>query len=99
MWKLTNQQFDALTQGECHYCGAPPSKIGNAHRNGKSICYGNYVYNGIDRVDNNQGYVEGNVVSCCHRCNHAKKNYSFEEFQDWIDAVYCRLHKARGVGA
>jgi hypothetical protein len=39
--------------------------------------------NGIDRIDNEVGYEEDNVVSCCKRCNWAKGQGTFESFQEW----------------
>lgn len=38
------------------------------------------IYGGIDRVDNNKGYVEGNVVSCCVRCNMMKSSQEKDNF-------------------
>jgi hypothetical protein len=35
---------------------------------------------GIDRVDNNLGYVEGNMASCCFTCNKMKGTMSKETF-------------------
>ena len=35
---------------------------------------------GIDRVDNTQGYIEGNMVACCEVCNHMKWNLTREAF-------------------
>ena len=35
---------------------------------------------GLDRVDNKKGYVVGNVVPCCWRCNVMKAQLSREEF-------------------
>jgi hypothetical protein len=43
--------------------------------------------NGIDRVDSNRGYVEGNVTTSCRRCNIAKNDMSLEEFKAWIKRV------------
>lgn len=45
-------------------------------------------FNGLDRVDNAQGYVAGNVVSCCRMCNVAKNNHTVEEFLTWIERVH-----------
>jgi hypothetical protein len=54
----------------CYYCGAEASNSRT-----KKLKYENPVtlrYNGIDRVDNVDGYVKGNVVPCCDDCNTAK---------------------------
>ena len=37
---------------------------------------------GLDRVDNNKGYVIGNIVACCTNCNLAKSTLTKEEFFD-----------------
>lgn len=34
---------------------------------------------GLDRLDNSQGYIEGNIVSCCKICNMIKGNYLTSE--------------------
>lgn len=38
---------------------------------------------GIDRVDNNIGYIFSNCVACCYRCNVAKGNLTIEEWNRW----------------
>jgi hypothetical protein len=35
---------------------------------------------GLDRKDNNKGYLQENVVPCCHTCNTIKKFKSYEQF-------------------
>jgi hypothetical protein len=40
--------------------------------------------NGIDRSDNDRGYITGNVVTACRMCNTAKNNHSLDEFLLWI---------------
>ncbi len=47
--------------------------------------------NGIDRVDNLKGYIEGNVVSCCSDCNYAKKARTVMEFKEWSLRVADRM--------
>jgi len=56
----------------------------------QSICNycGSENAQGIDRVDNSQGYTISNCVSCCNFCNHAKKNYPKEEFLNHIKRIY-----------
>lgn len=77
-FSLTREQWDAMTQLNCFYCGSEPSNIAT-HR-----YHGAFVYNGIDRLDPNKGYIEGNVVPCCFECNRAKNDMSYSQFLDWI---------------
>lgn len=35
---------------------------------------------GVDRIDNTKGYVEGNMCACCSTCNFIKRDRSVEEF-------------------
>jgi hypothetical protein len=44
--------------------------------------------NGIDRIDNNRGYVEDNVVTCCQFCNLAKGTQHPQEFIDKMKAIH-----------
>ena len=67
--------FVELTSSDCYYCGDKPQAI-SANQNNT----GSYTYNGIDRVDNKQGYVTGNVVACCKACNYAKHVNSAEDY-------------------
>lgn len=39
--------------------------------------------NGIDRVDNQRGYEEDNVVTACLMCNIGKNDYTKAEFLSW----------------
>ncbi len=85
-FKLTEKQFKKLTQQDCHYCETKPNNIVKG-----GGCIGEYIYNGIDRVDNKKGYVIGNVVPCCKRCNQAKRNLTLQEYQDWIKRSYNKM--------
>ena len=67
-------------------CGVPPQQIRSSKgRNG------DYTYNGIDRVDNEKGYVHGNVEACCGTCNFLKGNLSLAEFHAAILRIIERL--------
>ncbi len=82
---LTLSDFEKITQCNCHYCGALPSNIAN-NPIYKSVD-SEYVYNGIDRVDNTKGYTLDSCVPCCHTCNWAKGKMPQEEFYHWIRQV------------
>lgn len=74
-FKLTRERVIELLGGDCFYCGAKPSSV-CARRE----CFGSFLYNGIDRLNNSVGYIEGNVVSACWRCNMMKRDLDKDEF-------------------
>ena len=76
---LTLERFHELMTARCQYCDIEPYL-----RTNKREAYGDYVHGGIDRVDNDEGYLSENCVPCCPLCNHAKKNMTLEAFQSWI---------------
>ena len=89
-YNLTEKQFAEITQKPCYYCGAIPN---NKHKQKESN--GDYIYNGIDRVDNNKGYTIDNVVPCCKTCNSAKGRLTLQEFKDWIERAYNKTFKEK----
>lgn len=81
-FKLTREEFKALTKKECHYCGVLPEKSFRGARSN-----GEYVYNGIDRINSNKDYTLDNVVPCCETCNKAKLDLSYDDFLNWINRI------------
>lgn len=83
-FELSKETFASLVSQNCDYCGRPPAQkvtsVLPAHPE--------FVYNGIDRIENAKGYVDGNVVPCCGPCNDMKCDKSREEFLRLIAAVY-----------
>ena len=69
---LSKALFESLLIQPCFYCG---------HSIPNQI-------NGIDRVDNNKGYIEGNVVPCCEICNTLKGTNHPQEFIDKLYTVH-----------
>lgn len=82
-FKLSKERFRELTSANCHYCGVVPSQ--SAYSNGYRTS--DYTYNGIDRKDNNEGYIEGNVLTCCKDCNFSKRDMSYEKFVDYHNRI------------
>jgi hypothetical protein len=82
-WGLSKEEFKKLVTGNCVYCGILPNK----ERKPNKGVYGGFMYTGIDRIDNNIGYIKGNVVSCCWDCNRAKGSLTVEEFLAWIKRI------------
>jgi elongation factor P hydroxylase len=87
-FSLNKEEFRNLTDGNCYYCGMSPQGI-----QVKKDSNGAYVYNGIDRIDNNKGYISGNVVACCKWCNRSKNTRKLDDFINWINEVHKHLTK------
>jgi len=85
IFNLSLYDFKNLTSGYCYYCGTKPKQITKSH---KSHYWGSYIYNGIDRVDNNKGYFISNCVPCCKQCNYAKHELSLRQFYQLIRKIY-----------
>jgi hypothetical protein len=78
-FSLSEKTFRELTKSLCYYCGSPPLQESNT-----SHAVTPYLYNGIDRIDSDLGYVKGNVVASCKFCNYAKLDRSTKEFTNWL---------------
>ncbi len=63
-WSITLPDYRELISLACFYCEGKLSPAGI----------------GLDRVDNRLGYIPGNVVPCCKRCNDLKGRGSFNDF-------------------
>jgi len=69
---LPKTMFNELILQPCFYCSY--KKDGEV--------------NGIDRLNNNEGYQEDNVVPCCEVCNRAKGTQHPQEFVDKLHAIH-----------
>lgn len=78
-WEIDYEDWFRLSQEDCTYCNASPSNYMNIYK---------FRYNGIDRVNNDEGYNLNNCVPCCRTCNTAKSNMTMEEFLDWIGRIH-----------
>lgn len=57
-WKLTFEKYAPYCPMPCHYCSNNFGEVGV----------------GLDRIDNNKGYEEGNILPCCGNCNKLRSN-------------------------
>jgi len=89
-FSLTKERFLELALEDCFYCGSKPSNVFRSKSNN-----GDFIYNGIDRINPSKGYVEGNIVTCCWICNQAKRNTSVNDFYIWIKTIYNNLSNKR----
>lgn len=96
VWDLTPEAFETLIREDCVYCGKSPTDepvtLLQAGRYTEPLSY-----NGIDRLNNSDGYTSGNAVSCCTICNRAKRELSIGAFTVWLDRI--KSHKPTNVAA
>jgi hypothetical protein len=88
---LTFEQFYELSQKNCIYCNKLPSQVAiitNDPNNYIDKTDENFIYNGIDRINNNLRHISMNCASCCKECNYAKSNRTREDFINWAYRVY-----------
>jgi len=79
---LSFDEFYRLSQQPCYYCGELNTNVELSEFEN-----GDFLYNGIDRVNNSGGYVIDNCVSCCIKCNVIKKGISTEMARKIINFI------------
>lgn len=47
-----------------------------------------FIYNGLDRIDQIKGHTKDNVVVCCKTCNYMKRDNSSQDFLDQIKRIH-----------
>lgn len=82
VFTLSDEQVLTIFSSNCFYCGVVPS---NCQLRRQTT--GGFIYSGIDRQDNNEGYTPTNSVPCCRICNFAKGTMTTTEFLNWARRV------------
>lgn len=85
-FNLSLEECIDLYKSKCFYCNSPQS---NSMKVGKVIV----KYNGIDRLNNSEGYYTENVVPCCKLCNYAKNATDYVDFINHINKIYSNLQR------
>lgn len=82
-YSMSDDFLFSLVKNPCYYCNSEPFK---PHREDN-----NFLYNGLDRIDNNIGYLESNVVPCCFICNKMKGVLNEGEFMEHLNKIFTRV--------
>lgn len=88
---LSKEEFLTLITSNCHYCNKPPSQ--EIFSGWRATYNEGFKYSGIDRKQNQFGYVLSNCVSACVVCNLGKHTMSYEDYIDYLN----NLVKYRGA--
>jgi hypothetical protein len=78
---LSKTLFQELIVKPCFYCN---------HQKAGEV-------NGLDRIDNQKGYMEENVVPCCETCNVLKGSQHPQEFIDKMQAIHLYQTKQQPI--
>lgn len=78
-FELNRDEVIKLVTDICHYCGSAPIP-----RKINKKLPDLFAAHGIDRVDNNLGYIRSNCVTCCKTCNRAKHTLTYTDFKNWL---------------
>jgi hypothetical protein len=70
---ISEEDYEYITSLTCYLCG---KESNTTHSNG------------IDRINNELGYINDNVAGCCGECNYMKKNYQYDEFIEKLINIY-----------
>lgn len=73
-FNLSIDEFKDITNMKCYYCG------GFSNNKNKS--------NGVDRINNDIGYVKDNCVPCCSICNRMKWAFEYDEFLQHVKNIH-----------
>jgi hypothetical protein len=96
---IDKELFEKLTKLNCHYCGREPYRFyyNNGSKTSEAKEYSKYLYNGLDRLNNDCGYTESNVAPCCWECNRLKGGRNEKDFIDKITKIveYTKRRKQR----
>lgn len=83
-FNLSTKDIENLVLGtKCAYCDSGAKNLLFSVKGKKKrakVKVSSRRRTGLDRVDNNRGYVKGNVVPCCWECNQKKGTKSPEDF-------------------
>lgn len=97
-YELTTKEFRDLISQNCYWCGEEPRSYNAYYKSDGSRIKGVDVpeewakkqwilANGIDRINNDLGYIFQNCVPCCGPCNVMKGDKSEKEFMDRIHKI------------
>lgn len=98
-FSLSIEEFRRICSLDCHYCGAAPGKHNRYFtKQGKLVGKISQftadrawiLYNGIDRKDNNLGYIAENCLPCCGACNYMKGTLDYHDFIARCGAIHMK---------
>ncbi len=89
---ISHEELDSIVRKPCFYCGVESDRTWVNKKSGTKLSFC-----GVDRLDSSKGYVSGNIVSSCKRCNVLKFDYTLESYFLHIKKIYFNMKKSKDV--
>lgn len=80
-YDLNIEDIKRLCFDNCFYCNSAPSN--HFKKRNHEI-----LYNGIDRMNSDLGYLQSNTVACCSNCNYMKSDHALDSFLNHIEKIW-----------
>ena len=98
---LTFDQFHTMSQMICTYCGKQPSNKRTAINNQSDKSFNKedsvFIYNGLDRIDNNLPHNIDNCQTACWECNRARRKLPLTDFISHIDLINQNTNRQKNL--
>lgn len=93
---ISFEEFLKLSSLNCYYCNSEPSgkyneSLYDVRRSKNAKENGFFIYNGLDRIDQQKPHTIDNVVTCCKTCNMSKRTMSHDQFLSFVEKIYLNI--------
>jgi hypothetical protein len=92
-WDLSKEDFFSIVSLPCNYCDNTNTSFFSGVKSSPWVK--SFRFTGIDRIDNNIGYVLNNIQACCKWCNYAKSDRDEKDFEKWILIVAKKIQNRK----
>jgi len=90
VFDLSKDEFKSFLDKKCFYCNSEPSNVYQIKnsKTGEIRAGEPIIYNGIDRLNNDEGYTLSNSITCCETCNKMKTAHDINFFLNHIKKIF-----------
>jgi hypothetical protein len=82
---ISLDDFIKLSKMKCYYCELEGSNFIKDRIESNNLVLN---FNGLDRINSENGYYLDNVVTCCKYCNVSKNTMNQSDFREFIIRLY-----------
>jgi len=97
---LLLDDFYTLSQLSCSYCGISPSNLRKYSWKSRPDHYnggGDFLFNGLDRINNDLPHNLENVITSCCQCNRSRGKNTLDDFITHMQKLYSNFHSKNWI--